>query len=115
MRKRIALWLFVVASALLTGWGVWSYANPSAQCRGEIMGPGDVCHYSSPNSEVTDVVQTYEQRIATMRQQLPYVIGVGAAATVFNAVLLVRSGKEGHRSVDDPVLLHERGLADPEV
>lgn len=115
MRTRIALWLFIVASLGLTIWGAWSYANPSSTCRGELMGPGDVCHYASPSSESTDRIQTYEERIWTMRQQLPFVIGVGAAATIFGVVLLVRSGKQGHGAVDDPILLHERDLGDSDV
>lgn len=112
MRNRFALWAFVVASLALTCWGVWSYVFPVTQCRGVEMGPGDVCHYSSTTMTETDRTQTYEQRIATVRQQVPFVVGAGAVATVFGIVLTVRSGKQGHGAVDDPVLLHEGDLGD---
>ncbi len=112
MLKRIGLWAFVVAALALTAWGVASYVAPGVECRGVAMGPGDVCHYSSTTQETTDQVQTYEQRVATVRQQVPFVIGLGVVATVFGVVLAVRSGKEGHRPVDGPVLLHEGDLRD---
>lgn len=112
MRQRIALWAFVVAAAALTVWGVLIYLHPTTTCRGVEMGPGDTCHYSSTSAELTDEVQTYEDRVAIVRQQVPFVVGVGVIATAFGVVLLVRSGRERHGAVDDPVLLHERGLRD---
>lgn len=120
LRQRLGLWAFVVASLALTVWAVATYVNPTTDCRGERMGPGDVCHYSSTSEEETGKVQRYEDRIAIVRQQVPYVIAVGAIATAFGVVLLVRSGKapsghEGHGAVDDPVLLHEGGLRDAGV
>lgn len=118
MRKRIALWAFVAASVALTVWGVVILVNPTTSCRGEEMGPGDVCHYSSPTNEQTDQVQTYEERIATVRQQVPFIIGLGVAMTAFGIYVAARdarSGHEGHGAVDDPVLLHEGDLRDPVV
>lgn len=121
LRQRLGLWAFVVASLALTIWAVATYINPTTDCRGERMGPGDVCHYSSTSEVETDQVQRYEDRIAIVRQQVPFVIGVGAIATAFGVVLLVRSGRdggsghEGHGAVDDPVLLHERCLGDAGV
>lgn len=103
-----------MAALALTCWGMVQYLHPTTQCRGVAMGPGDVCYQSTYTEERSDVTQTYEQRVAIVRQQTPFVVGVGAVATVFGVVLLVRSGKQGHRSVDDPVTLHESGLSDAE-
>ena len=113
MLKRIGLWAFVVAALALTAWGVASYVSPGVDCRGVRMGPGDLCHYSSTTQENTDQVQTYEQRVATVRQQVPFVIGLGVAATVFGVVLAVRSGQQRHGAVDGAVLLHEGDLGHP--
>lgn len=100
LRQRLGLWAFVVASLALTVWAVVTYLNPTTDCRGERMGPGDVCQYSSTSQVETGEVQTYEDRIAIVRQQVPFVIGAGVIATAFGVVLLVRSGKGG--SEDDP-------------
>lgn len=116
MGKRIAYWLFIAAALAITCWGVVAYVHPTTHCGEVEMGPGDVCHgstYTEVNTE--EKLQTYEQRIRTVREQTPFVIGIGAIATVFGVVLLVRSGKQRHGAVDDPVLLHEGGLSDPEV
>lgn len=115
MRKRIVLWGFVVAGVALMVWGIVSYLHPNLDCRGETMGPGDVCHYSSRSMEGTDRIQTYDQRIAEAREQTPFVIGAGAIVTVFGVVVAVRSRREGHGAVDGPVLLHERDLGDSEA
>lgn len=112
MRKRLLLWAFVAASLALTAWGVVSYVNPGSDCRGVPMGPGDVCHYSSRTDEQTTQTQTYEERVATVRQQVPFVIGLGVMMTAFGVVVAVRSGREPHGAVDDPVLLHEGDLGD---
>ena len=113
MLKRIGLWAFVVAAVALTAWGVASYVSPGVDCRGVPMGPGDLCHYSSATQENTDQVQSYEQRVATVRQQVPFVIGLGVAATVFGVVLALRSGQQRHGAVDGAVLLHEGDVRHP--
>lgn len=115
MKRRVALWVFVVAAVALTAWGVVSYVNPNLSCRGETMQPGDVCHYSSRVAEETTTVQTYEQRLAEARGQTPFVIGLGVVMTVFGVVVAVRSGKQGHGPVDEPVLLEEGDLVDPRL
>lgn len=112
MRKRIALWAFVVAGLALTVWGIFSYLYPNVECRGETMAPGDMCHYSSRDMVGTDLVQTYDDRIDGAREQTPFVIGLGVIVTGFGAVVALRSGREGHGAVDDPVLLHEGHLSD---
>ncbi|NLE98551.1 MAG: hypothetical protein GX596_11290 [Propionibacterium sp.] len=115
MQKRVALWAFVVAALALTAWGVVSYVNPNLACRGETMGPGDVCHYSSRVQEETTTVQTYEQRLAEARGQTPYVIGLGVIMTAFGVVVAVRSGKQGHGPEYGPVLLEEGDLTHAEA
>lgn len=115
MGKRIAYWLFIAAALAITCWGVVAYVHPTTHCGDVEMGPGDVCHASTYTEVHTDKLQTYEQRIQSVRQQTPFVIGIGAVATVFGVVLLVRSGKQRHGAVDDPVFLHERGLSDTEA
>ena len=115
MWKRLGLWLFVIAGVALMAWGVSDFLNPTTSCRGVEMGPGDVCHYSSYTEEETSEIQSYEDRIAIVRQQVPFVIAAGAAITVFGVFVAVRSGKQGHGAVDDPGLLHERDISDADV
>ncbi|MDU7361801.1 MAG: hypothetical protein E7L00_11425 [Propionibacteriaceae bacterium] len=115
MGKRIAYWLFIVAALAITCWGVVSYVHPTATCHQTQMRPGDVCHKSTHTQVETATYQTYEERIAIVREQAPFVIGIGAIATAFGVVVLVQSGRERHRAVDHPVALHERGLSDATV
>lgn len=112
MGKRIAHWVFIVAAVAVTCWGLVSYVHPTATCRNAQMGPGDVCHKSTYTQVETETYQTYEERIAIVREQAPFVIGIGVIATAFGVALLVGSGRERHRAVDNPVALHERGLSD---
>lgn len=74
------------------------------------MSPGDVCHYSGIAGPDTSRVQSYEQRVATARQQLPFAFCVGALAAGFGCYLLVSSGREGHRPVDHPITVKQRDL-----
>lgn len=52
------------------------------------MEPGDTCHYASPSDARTERVQTYEERVATVRANAPVVIVLGMVTTIFGAVLL---------------------------
>lgn len=52
------------------------------------MGPGDTCSYSSPNEVGTERIQTYEERIATARQQAPVGIVVGLGMAGFGGYLM---------------------------
>ena len=115
MWKRLSLWGFVIAGVALVLWGIAILINPTTSCRGVEMGPGDVCHYSSYTAEETSKTQTYEERIATVRQQVPFIVGVGVLITAFGIVVAIRSGKQGHGAVDDPFLLHEGHISDTHV
>lgn len=105
MRQRIVLWAFIIAALGLVTWAGMSYADPAPQCRGVAMAPGDTCHYSSLTEVETSRVQTYDERVATARTQLPFVMGVGALAAGFGVWLLVRSGKQGHGAEDHAAVL----------
>ncbi|MEO7587604.1 MAG: hypothetical protein ABIS84_06205 [Arachnia sp.] len=90
MTRRVALWAFVMAALALTVWGIATWVSPSTQCRGQEMGPGDVCTYSSYTDVETTRTQTYEQRVAAARQSAPVVVVLGLAATGFGVAVALR-------------------------
>ncbi len=103
--RRLTLWAFVIAALALAAWGVSTWVSPSTLCRGQEMGPGDVCSYSSYTDTDTDRTQTYEERVAASRQSAPVVIGLGLAAAGFGTFVAVRSMRcrgvgEPHASSD---------------
>ena len=80
---------------VLAGLGalVWAILAPVApiRCHDQVMGPGDVCPYSSLTGEDNGRTQTYEQRVATERSARPVVGVVGIAVAGFGGVLLWQS------------------------
>jgi hypothetical protein len=89
-------WRWVVQGlVVLVGLGalVWAIAAPVAQirCHDQVMGPGDVCSYSSLTGEDNGRTQTYEQRVGTEKSARPVVGVVGAAVAGFGGVLLWQS------------------------
>lgn len=87
MGRRVAHVLVLLAGLVMLVWGVLLAINPTASCRGQAMGPGDTCYYASPTDAQTDRTQTYEERIATVRQNAPVVMGLGAAIALFGGGL----------------------------
>lgn len=96
--RRVAHLLVCLVGLGLIVWGLVIWVNPTASCRGETMQPGDVCHYASTTSTETDRVQTYEQRINSLRQNAPIVIGLGVAVAAFGGWLLRRELVSGQSS-----------------
>ncbi|MBB1483658.1 hypothetical protein H5392_07255 [Tessaracoccus sp. MC1865] len=86
--KRVGLWAFIAAGVIIVAWGVSSWVSPTMLCRGVEMGPGDVCHYSSRTDERTSRVQTYEDRVAEARSQVPFAVATGLGMAVFGGWLL---------------------------
>ncbi|HHT11932.1 MAG TPA: hypothetical protein GX013_02030 [Propionibacterium sp.] len=86
--KRAGLWAFVVAGIAVIIWGVTSWVSPAMTCRGVEMGPGDTCEVSSRDNVHTGEVQTYEQRRAVARSQVPYAVATGLGMTGFGLWLL---------------------------
>ena len=83
----MVLWAFVVGALVVVGAGIAAWVAPSTQCRGQEMGPGDTCSYSSYTDTGTSGVQTYEQRIRASQQSAPVVVALGLAAAGFGTVL----------------------------
>ncbi len=99
MTRRLVLWAFVVAALALAAWGVATWVSPSTECRGQQMGPGDVCSYSSYTDVETTRSQTYEERVAAARQSAPVVVVLGLAAAGFGVHVALRSTpRPGDRS-----------------
>lgn len=86
--KRAGLWAFVVAGIAVVAWGVSSWVSPTMMCRGVEMGPGDSCEYSSRTDERTGRLQTYEERLAEARGQVPFAVAAGLGMTAFGGWLL---------------------------
>lgn len=61
------------------------------------MGPGDTCYYASPSDARTQRVQTYEERVATVRANAPVVMGLGALTAGFGAFLFVQEVRRAAR------------------
>lgn len=80
--------LLVVGLAAVL-WPLTIGANPSVQCRGVEMRPGDVCTKSEIDGSNQGKTQTYDQRLATANQAKPVIIGVGAVVMVFAGGLLI--------------------------
>lgn len=99
MRRKVAQLAVIVVGVGLLGWGVLIWVNPTASCRGNPMGPGDVCHYASTTSATTDRVQTYEQRVANLRSNAPVVIALGLGLAGFG-VGLQRQARRAHSAND---------------
>lgn len=82
----------MLAGLAITVWAMVSWIWPSVDCRGVEMQPGDVCSYSSRTEVDTERTQSYEERVATARQQAPVgaVVGLGMAGF---GLYLIRDGK----------------------
>ena len=65
-------------------WALLTWFNPTIECRGVRMGPGDVCH----NAEGTKV-QTYDDRLDALRLSTPVMVGTGVVVAGFGAALAV--------------------------
>lgn len=89
--------LVVLAGLALAGWAIPMFAASSASCRGVEMGPGDTCHYASPSDARTERVQTYEERVATVRANAPVVLGLGVLTAGFGGVLFVQERRNQAR------------------
>lgn len=92
--KRVGLWAFVVAGIAVVAWGLSSWIAPTTTCRGIEMGPGDTCEVSDRDNVHTGEVQTYEQRLAVARSQVPYAVATGLGMTGFGAFLLRQDGRQ---------------------
>ena len=97
--RRAFQWAFILGGLLVALWGVLSWVAPTATCRGEVMAPGDVCHYSSYTDEETSRTESYEQRVATARGSAPVVVVLGLAAAGFGAAV-ARGGVGSYASRD---------------
>lgn len=93
MKKRFGQWAFILAGIAIAVWAVVSIVWPSTNCRGEEMGPGDVCTYSSRTEVDTEQTQTYEERIAAARQQAPVGLVSGLAMAGFGLYLVRRDAR----------------------
>jgi hypothetical protein len=98
VRAERATWRWIVqVLVVLVGLGalVWAIVAPvpPIRCHDQVMGPGDVCSYSSLNGGDNGRTQTYEQRVDTERSARPVVGVVGAAVAGFGSVLLLQSVK----------------------
>jgi heme A synthase len=82
--------LVVVAGLVALGWAVLAPIGP-IRCHEQVMGPGDVCAYSSLDGQDKGRSQTYEQRLGTERSARPVVGVVGAGVAGFGLVLLASS------------------------
>lgn len=98
MKKTVSHWAFIALGAVIALWAAVSWFSPTVECRGEIMGPGDVCHYSSTGQVETDEIQTYEERVATARSQAPVGVVCGVGLVAFGGFLLHRDRHEKGRS-----------------
>lgn len=95
MRKSVAMWVFVIAGLVVAAWAVAAWVSPQVTCRGEAMGPGDTCSHLSLNGSDDGLVQTYEQRLATARQQAPFGVLAGVAMAGFGVAVLQGSRRRG--------------------
>ncbi|WP_229771640.1 hypothetical protein [Cutibacterium porci] len=95
--------IVVIAGVALLVWGIVVMASPTISCRGVEMHPGDTCHKATYTATHTDTVQTYEQRRRSVAQSRPTVIGLGAALTVFGAVLSWQTVRARDHSSDSPI------------
>ena len=75
--------LAVVGVAVVV-WALLTWFNPTIECRGVRMGPGDVCH----NAEGTKV-QTYDDRLDALRLSTPVMVGTGVGVAGCGAALAV--------------------------
>ncbi len=75
--------LAVVGVAVVV-WALLTWFNPTIECRGVRMGPGDVCH----NAEGPKV-QTYDVRLDALRLSTPVMVGTGVVVAGFGAALAV--------------------------
>ena len=75
--------LAVVGVAVVV-WALLTWFNPTIECRGVRMGPGDGCH----NAEGTKV-QTYDDRLDALRLPTPVMVGTGVVVAGFGAALAV--------------------------
>jgi len=75
--------LAVVGVAVVV-WALLTWFNPTIECRGVRMAPGDVCH----NAEGTKV-QTYDDRLDALRLSTPVMVGTGVVVAGFGAALAV--------------------------
>lgn len=95
--KRALDWIVVAAGLVMLWWGIFGMASPTLTCRGQVMGPGDVCHKSSYTAVRTDTVQTYDQRRRAVSQSRPTVIGLGAVTLAFGAGMVISRSRQGRR------------------
>lgn len=89
--RRVWRWvvqgLVVLAGLGALGWAVLAPVPP-IRCHDQVMGPGDVCSYSSLDGSDNGRKQTYEQRVGTERSARPVVGVVGGGVAIFGGVLL---------------------------
>jgi hypothetical protein len=90
VRRWVVQGLVVLAGLGALAWALLAPV-PSIRCHDQVMGPGDVCSYSSLTGEDNGRTQTYEQRVATEKSARPVVGVVGTAVAGFGGVLLWQS------------------------
>lgn len=94
MKKQISLWAFTLVGIVVAVWAAASWISPSPSCRGVEMGPGDTCAYAAPNQARAGQVQTYEERVETVKRQAPVGVVVGLGAAGFGVYVIGRDTRQ---------------------
>lgn len=94
MKKLISLWAFALVGLVVAVWAGLSWLSPSPSCHGVEMGPGDTCAYAAPNQEKAGQVQTYEERVETVKRQAPVGVIVGLGAAGFGVYVMTRDARD---------------------
>jgi hypothetical protein len=82
-RARIGHLVVILVGVLIMLYPV-TFSAAAITCRGEAMGPADVCLKADGQEQ-----QTYEQRLAARSDAVPVIVGVGLLVTGFGTALLV--------------------------
>lgn len=99
MIKRVSTWAFIVAGLAVALWAVTSWVSPQVSCRGEQLRPGQTCSYSSLTGVDDGKVQTYEERVATARQQAPFGVLAGLGMVAFGVVVGRRASGQSSSAI----------------
>lgn len=89
MIKRVSTLAFIVAGLAVVAWAVASWVSPQVGCRGEQLMPGQSCSYSNLTGADDGKVQTYEERVATTRQQAPFGVLAGIGMVAFGVIVML--------------------------
>ena len=89
--RRAAHAALALVGLLAVVWTLTIGAHPQITCRGEVMGPGDVCVNADGGRQ-----QTYEERYAAAQSARPVVGVVGGAVAAFGIALLLMERRRPH-------------------